>query len=232
MTMSALKKSSVPLVLFGTLIAGCGGGGGGANPPPPGPPAPITVTKNFTPSTFPGEKGTPWGITQIRTVLFASTAIPSASELYDSLEIDTTLNQNVSGALPAPGSFLTQPNQIGITPVFYTGVTPQGSSDAGCGGQVANYAVDNGGFAGRLADGNYHILNDIGQPTSTGGGPPTEAVTTASGTTVKQVVMLPEIGVFSTTVPDVRIQVGVANGLNNTDCEPQGLTVIKTNGQP
>lgn len=180
---------------------------------------------------MPGATGTLWSITQIRTVLFASSAFPSASELYDSLEIDTTFNQNVDSALPPAGSRLTQPNQLGVAPIFYTGVTAQGNSITGCGGQIANYVVSDGSGTARLADGNYYVLNDIGQPTSTGGGPVTEVVTTAFGSTVKQIVMLPEIGVFSTTVPDVRIQVGVANGTSNTDCEPQGLSVIKTNGQ-
>lgn len=229
--MSAFRKSSVSFVALSALVAGCGGGGGGRSPPPPGTPPPITVLKNFSPSTFPGVTGTLWSIAQVRTVLFASSAFPSATELYDSLEIDTTLTQSFAGALPPPGSQLTQPNQLGVSPIFFTGASTQGSSITGCGGQFANYVVSNGNVA-RLADGNYYILDDILQPTTTGGGPATEAVTTVSGNTVKQVVMLPEIGVFSTAVPDIRIQVGVSNGTNGTDCEPQGLSVIKTNGQP
>lgn len=231
--MSAFKKLRVPIAGLSALMTGCGGGGGGGgNPPPVGTPPPITVIKTFTPSTLPGAKGTLWAITQIRTVLFASSAFPSANELYDSLEIDTTLNQNVTGALPPPGSLMSQPNQLGVSPTFYTGAAVQGNSILGCGDQVGNYAVGNGSGFARLADGNYYIFGADGQPTTTGGGPPTEAVTTASGMTVKQIVMLPQIGVISTTVPDIRIQVDVANGASFTDCEPQGLTVIKTNGQP
>jgi hypothetical protein len=214
-------------VVLAAAVTACGGGGSGPSPQTTAPP-PIVVTNTFPPNVAaPSGGGTAWDITQVTTTL--SSVNPGASgNLYDTLQIDMTFQQDISNALPAPGTSLSQGNQLGVATFF----DPDGNSTTGnlqgcatAGTTPFNYYSDEGKGLGRLVDGNY-ALDDIYGPAyttgNTGGTPGLEAVTNVAGNVLTQTYKLSAVGVTGLTVSTLKIQFLVFNGLGApvTECVP------------
>ncbi len=220
--------ASVALAGTAALVAGgCGGGGSRTGPLPSGAPPPaIVVTRSFpAAAATPAGGGTAWAIVQVRTTLTGSGANAYGSA-YDTLNVAVTFAQDVSGALPAPGSALARPDQLGL----FVGLKTRG--DGGYGdcrnALVLDYSSDPGVLPGRLFDGNYNILSaSQGGPLqsgSAGGNPLDEAVTAVAGHVVTQTFRLLAVnGLQSSGTPKISVVVAAFNGgksTASTDCVP------------
>ncbi len=216
-------------VVLAAAVTACGGGGSGPSPQTTAPP-PIVVTNTFPPNVAaPSGGGTAWDITQVTTTL--SSVNPGASgNLYDTLQIAMTFQQDISNALPAPGTSLSQGNQLGVATFFDPAGNQQGTMQ-GCapaGTTPFTYDTDEGGGLGRLYDGNY-ALYDVNGPAYTtnnsGGFPGLEAATSVAGHVLTQTYKLSAIGVVSAQVPKLKVQFLVFNGITashtpETECIP------------
>jgi hypothetical protein len=218
--------AAVTAAVGASLIAGgCSGGGGSTPGPSVGtPPPPIVVSATFPAAAATAAGGgTPWAITGVRTTLTGSGADAYGSP-YDTLQVAVTFAQDVSAALPAPGSKLTDSGQLGLT----VGLETRGSGGIGncAGASVFDFASDPGTDPARLQDGNYNILSGAqGVPLQSGiagGNPLDEAVTVVSGHVIVQTFRLLAIDGLASGVPDVRVGVGSFNGASTepTDCVP------------
>jgi hypothetical protein len=206
--------------------AGCTGGGGNGSVPAATPPPPIVVTRTFPASAATAAGGgTPWAITAVQTTLTGSGAAAYGSA-YDTLQVAVSFAQDVSSALPAPGSRLAEPGQLGIAVALGT----RGNGGIGdCGGaRIFDFASDPGAEPARLLDGNYNILSGAqGVPLQSGvagGNPADEAVTAAGGHTIVQTFRLLAVdGLAQGAVPQIGVGVGSFNGSGSTtptDCVP------------
>jgi len=214
----------------GLIAEGCSGGGGGAPGPSVGtPPPPIVVTAAFPAAAATAAGGgTPWAITGVRTTLTGSGADAFGSP-YDTLQVAVTFAQDVSGALPPPGSKLASPGQLGIT----VGLATRGAGGIGdcTGASVFDFASDPGTDPARLQDGNYNIESGAqGVPLQSGiagGNPLDEAVTVISGHVIVQTFRLLAVDGLAPGIPDVRVGVGSFNGASTapTDCVPATGTI-------
>jgi hypothetical protein len=209
-------------------VTACGGGGGGSSPQPTAPP-PIVVTHTFPPNVAaPSGGGTAWDITQVTTTL--TSVNPGASgSLYDTLRVDMTFQQDISSALPAPGTIFNLGTELGVATEFDPAGNGKGTLQ-GCatsGVTPFTYVTDEGAGLGRLLDGNYALYDSTG-PAYTegnaGGVPGLEAVTTASGHILTQVYKLSAVGVVAAGIPPTKIQFLVYNGTEPrvpvTECVP------------
>ena len=97
-------------------LIGCGGGGGGGDPAPGNRPLPpITFSHIFPQGDASAAQGTAWDIVGVKTTLTGQSG-DTVTELYDTLRVDVTFAQNISNALPAPGTSLNSPTgtQLGV----------------------------------------------------------------------------------------------------------------------
>lgn len=212
------------------IAGGCSGGGSSPSGPTTGtPPPPVVVTATFPAAAATAAGGgIPWAITGVRTTLTGSGAAAYGSP-YDTLAVAVTFAQDVSAALPPPGSKLTGPGQLGIT----IGLETRGSGGIGncTGAPVFDFASDPGSDPARLEDGNYNIESGaLGVPLQSGiagGNPLDEAVTSVSGHVIVQTFRLLAIDGLAPGVPDVRVGVGSFNGASiaPTDCVPATGTI-------
>ena len=214
------------LTLPALALTACGGGGsspgnGGAAGPPP----PVTVTRTYPSGrAIPVNGGTAWNIVGVTTIL-TGTMGNSGGNLYDTLTIRTTFDQDVTNALPAPGQTLALPTQLGVGTYFNTSGPAGGFND--CTSQARDgYFIEGGS---RNSDGSYGIFGENGLLTGV------EAQTSATGHVVTQSLPLGAIGVFAgMNIPDFKISVGAANGAPGnvafTDCVPPDGSQIPVNG--
>ncbi|MGH7709293.1 MAG: hypothetical protein ACREM6_15470, partial [Vulcanimicrobiaceae bacterium] len=144
--------------------------------------------------------------------------------LYDKITIAVTFAQDVSSALPAPGSTLSQPGQLGVLIGFDSDGNDATGTYGGCGlsGTPFEFNLDPGNF-GRRADGGYNILgqNPAGQPTGS------EATVSVNGRTITFTIQLAAVGVGGPNIPKLKVQVVAFNGVHPalnyplpTDCAP------------
>jgi hypothetical protein len=214
----------------GLIAAGCSGGGGGTpagNAGTPPPPIVFSTTFPAAAATAAGG-GTPWAITGVRTTLTGSGA-DAYNSPYDTLQVAVTFAQDVSAALPPPGSKLTGAGQLGLT----VGLATRGSGGIGdcTGAPVFDFASDPGTNPARLQDGDYNIESGAqGVPLQSGiagGNPLDEAVTSVSGHVIVQTFRLLAVDGLAPGVPDVRVGVGSFNGASTapTDCVPATGTI-------
>ncbi|MDP9025272.1 MAG: hypothetical protein M3N13_07855 [Candidatus Eremiobacteraeota bacterium] len=151
---------------------------------------------------------------------------------YDMLKIETTFAQDVSNALPAPGTTLNFANQLGVGVAIDSDGNPVTGNLLTCNStsqlRPFEYQVDIG--TPRLDDGNYSIFFKK-QPIYSGpSNPGAEAVTLASKNTISMLINLNAVGVFDgQKVPKIGLQVNAFNGVDttNTDCAPlsEGATI-------
>lgn len=219
-------------IMFSALVfTSCSGGGSGTAPiqmatsPPP-----IVRSYSFAPGKASATAGTAWDIIGIRTTLTGRFG-NGGGNIYDSLAVDVTFVQDVSNALPLPGTMLNQPNQLGIVIGFDSDNNIGTGNFQSCDSsklqlKPLEYLVDQGNNPHRLVDGNYSILGPNGAPISSGSNadPASEAVVSISGNTITESVFLPAIAANSgLAIPSFGILVTSANGANGvteTDCQP------------
>jgi hypothetical protein len=233
--MRCLHAAGVTIAIgAGLLAGGCSGSGSGGPGAPPASPPPIVVNATFPAATATAAGGgTPWAITGVRTTLTGSGADAYGSP-YDTLAVAVTFAQDVSGALPAPGSKLAKPGQLGLT----VGLRTRGSGGIGdCRGVLLfDFSSDPGSEPARLLDGNYNILSGAeGVPLQSGiagGNPLDEAVTTVAGHVIVQTFRLLAIDGLAGGVPDIGVGVGSFNGASTapTDCVPATGTLAAGGG--
>lgn len=207
----------------------CSGGSGSGVPAPSNTPPPV-VTQSYT---FPsgdaiGSGGVAWDIIGLKTTLSGSGNNVSGNS-YDMLRVDVTFTQDISNALPAPGTGLDlSGNQLGVAVAIDSDGNPSTGNLRGCNPssnlKPFEYVTDQGNFPNRLADGNYAILFK-NQPVYEGtSNPGAEAVVATSGHVLSFSFNLAALGVFAgTKLPRMGIVVAAFNGLPNhnaTDCVP------------
>jgi len=220
-------------------LSACGGGGGtggGGTPPTSGAPPIITFNHIFPQGDAAAANGVAWDIVGVRTTLSGPSG-DNAGQLYDTLKVAVTFSQDVSSALPAPGSLLTSGGNLGVGISFDTdGNSATGgyeTCDVGSHITPFEYIVEPGVGYGRLADGNYTISGTGGPIYSGDANPPEEAVTSVSGSVVTQSFYLPAIHVASgSSIPHIGLDVAALNGLVGlTDCVPAGNVELYTDHQ-
>jgi hypothetical protein len=216
MTSRAIDFRLLAGVVLTAAVTACSSGGGSSTPQATAPP-PIVVTHTYPANVAaPSGGGTAWDITQVTTTL-TSVEPGAAGNLYDTLQINITFQQDISSALPAPNTRLTGGTQLGVGTAFDpTGNgkgTIQGCATAGT--TPFTYATDEGNFLGRLSDGNYALLDSNGVQ----GG---EATTSVAGHILTQVYKLSAVGVTGPHTPSLKVQFLVFNGLGQsvTKCIP------------
>ena len=219
------------LLIFSSLALGsCSGGSSGSGPiQMTSPPLPIVRSYAFTPGTALASTGTAWDIIGVRTTLTGRFANGSG-DLYDTVKIDVSFAQDISNALPSPGSALKQANQLGINIGFDSDNNPSTGHFLSC--DLSNrtltpfeYVTDQGNSPSRLFDGNYSIINSSNIPISSGpnADPASEAVVSTSGNVLTESIYLPAIGANSgSVIPKFGIEVISYNGSSTspTDCVP------------
>ncbi len=168
--------------------------------------------------------GTRWDISGVQTTLLEG---PFRNE-YVKLQVAVTFTQDVSAALPSPGSALVgYPGLLGVE-IFLDidGNSTTGTKAFQC-SSVLNLpsidaAVDAGGVEGRLADGSYPIVDASGIPQD-------EATVIVAGKTVTYSIDLAAWGSPATGVPKTRVAVAAYNGSTTgsavTDCAPDSGTM-------
>ncbi|GAC1547742.1 MAG: hypothetical protein NVS3B16_20020 [Vulcanimicrobiaceae bacterium] len=226
-------------MLSATFLASCsGGGGGGTTPPPPiGPPPVVTQSYTFPAGDAKASSGIAWDIIGVKTTL-SSAPNNGTANAYDTLRVDVTFVQDVSNALPAPGSALNTGSQVGVS----ISIDSDGNSLTGFSGpcdassrlKPFEFQTDQGNAPSRLSDGNYTILSN-GAPVYSGvSNPLAEEVVAVSQSTLSYTFNLATLGVFSgRQVPRIGIAVSAFNGNSRTgtDCVPtanSGLTEVYT----
>jgi len=217
----------------------CSGGSGSGVPAPSNTPPPL-VTQSYT---FPsgdatGSGGVAWDIIGLKTTLSGS-GNNALGNSYDMLRVDLTFSQDISNALPAPGTALNDTGtQLGVTVSIDSDGNPSTGNFGGCSGTSSplkpfEYGTDQGNFPSRLADGNYAIIYKNQAIYSGASNPAAEAVVAVSGQTFSLSFNLNTLGVLAgTKVP--RIGVGAAafnSSIHSTDCVPtasSGLVEVFT----
>ncbi|GAC1393470.1 MAG: hypothetical protein NVSMB31_12900 [Vulcanimicrobiaceae bacterium] len=195
--------------LVAAFATACSGSGDSLSAPSL--PANVTTTTADAvgDATTPAVGATPWDITQVTTSRPATGAT--------ALTVSVTFNQAISAAnLPAPGTTLTSPTQLGIAILMNTGAAGSTSTPTGCAGAPSfpnvAFAVDDGTAAGRLADGNYTIVRI--SPFSSAG----EATFAFTGpNTITYTIPLAAIGGGT---GGIQIAVLARDGSGFTDCAP------------
>ncbi len=212
------------------LTSACSGGGGGNPPPTFGPPPVISYSHTFPAGDANAAQGIPWDIISLTTTLSGQN--PGGNgQSYDTLRVDVTFAQDVSNALPAPGTSLLQPAQLGISIGFNTDAKRNTGLYSYCSGASGDrpfeYASDE---TARIVDGNYAILGAGGRPIYSGSpDAQEEAVTAVSGHTVSQTYILGVLGINAgSAVPHIGVAAFAANGSGGTDCVPGSKTEIYT----
>ena len=239
-----MKSSSaaVSVILSTLTLASCSGAGSGSGPNQSAtPPPPIVRTYSFAPGKASATAGTAWDIIGVQTTLTGRFANGGGNS-YDTLKVDVTFAQDISNALPPPGTMLNQGNQLGVVIAFDSDNNLSTGNFLSC--DEANrkltpieYFTDQGNNPNRLLDGNYSILGPSGTPISIGSNadPASEAVVSISGSVFTESIFLPAIGVSAGSVaPKFGIIVASDNGANggpnNTDCLPtDGRVVLPVN---
>ncbi len=220
-------------------LIGCGGGGGGSPIPNDTAPPPISFTHIFPQGDATATQGTAWDIVAVKTTLTGQFG-DTVTELYDTLRVDVTFAQDISNALPAPGTFLSSPTgtELGVGIALDTDHNVDTGALQSC--DIASnltpfeFASDPGQEYGRLIDGNYSILNFGGRVFSGGPNLPEEAITSINGHVFSQSFYLPTVGLNTgTSIPKIGVQVGVLNSLSlfTTDCAPKGISEMYTDEQ-
>jgi len=206
----------------------CSGGSGSGVPAPSNTPPPV-VTQSYT---FPsgdatGSGGVAWDIVGLKTTLSGSGNNVSGNS-YDMLRVDVTFTQDISKALPAPGTALNDTgNQLGVTVAIDSDGNPSTGNVGGCLRtsllKPFEYTTDQGNFPSRLADGNYAIVYKNQAIYSGASNPGAEAVVAVSGNTLSLSFNLNTLGVFAgTKVPRIGVGASAFNSSLNpaTDCVP------------
>ncbi len=196
-------------VPFTVQDAGGGSGGGGTT-------AFVTASAPdpIGDATSPAPGSTPWDITLVNSSRLSTGAT--------TLTVSVTLTQAISTAnLPAAGSKLTSPSQLGITVLINTGaaggtVTPTAGA---CTGNPSypnvTFFIDPGMSTPRLADGNFAILNAANAPVG-------EASVILTGNTLSYSIPISAIGGAGA----VRIAAIAGNGAGATDCAPDSSFLL------
>ena len=229
---SAMKTPlpNFPAILSTLLLASCSGGISGSGSVPMATPPPIiTKTYSFAAGNASAIAGTPWNIIGVRTTLTGRFA-NGGGNTYDTLTVDVTFAQDISNALPLPGTPLSKGNQLGIA----LGIDSDNNVSTGnylsCDSTNRNvtpleYIVDQGNDPARLPDGNYSIIGPSGGPISSGpnADPASEAVVSLSGNILTESIFLPAIGAsVGAAIPKFGIAIAAYNGASKTytDCVP------------
>jgi len=212
-----LKSSTVRSVtlLAAASISGCSGGGGSSPPPTFTPPPVISYSHTFSVGSARAAQGTAWDITGVTTTLSGQN--PGGNgQSYDTLRVDVTFAQDISTALPAPGSSLISGNQLGVS----IGLNTDGKRTTGyysfCAASQQDkpyeYVTDN---VKRIIDGNYSIDGAFNTPIVSGPpNPQAEAQTVVSGNILSQTIVLGNVQVFSgAAIPHIGIAVLATNGI-------------------
>ena len=216
-------------------LSACSGGGGSPAPGPTTPPIPPVVTQSYT---FPSGDakatvGTAWDIIGIKTTLTGS-GMNTLPNSYDHLKVDVTFVQDVSNALPTPGTTAAPDgSQLGVSLAIDSDGNPATGNSGVCNPPVAaltpfEYTTEPGINQPRLSDGNYSILLS-GTPVYSGPpNPDAEAATSLSGHTISFTFNLNTLGVFAgAKAPKIGIAAAAANSNSGfTDCVPTGLNSI------
>jgi hypothetical protein len=237
---SAMIQRVLIRSLLGTSIAlsACsgGGGGGGATAPSQFPPPVISFNHVFPAGDATAAHGVAWDIVAVKTTLSERFG-DGAGQLYDTLVVEVMFTQDISQALPSPGSVLLQGSQLGVGISFDTDNNSATGSFDSCdvGSNVTpfEYVSDAGLQYGRLADGNYTIASSGGPIYSGGSNPPEEAVTSVSGHVLTQSFYLPALHVAGgSSIPRIGLDVAALNGIAGvTDCVPVGNGELYTDHQ-
>ena len=232
-----MKLTKLPCLLAAStvVLSACGGGGGGGSATQSEAPPPlVTFSHVFPQGDARAAKGTAWDIVGVKTTLSGRFG-DGAGQLYDTLRVDVTFAQDVSKALPAPGQFLKSGGQLGVTISFDTDADSTTGAyetcNVGSGIHPFDYVVDPGLTYGRLADGNFSIIDGSGGAIYAGTpNPPEEAATAVSRNTVSQTYFLPAISVSAgPSVPHIGLDVAAFDGLHElTDCVPYGNGELST----
>jgi hypothetical protein len=166
-----ILRSSV----FGLMVvlSACGGGGGGGTSATPSsaPPPVVSFSHVFPQGDATAVQGTAWDIVGVKTTLSGQFG-DGAGQLYDTLRVDVTFAQNIANALPAPGQKLNSGAQLGIV-ISLGSVTNAANGaydtcDVSSGVHPFDFVSDPGTSLGRLADGNYSIIDSSGGPIYSG----------------------------------------------------------------
>jgi len=225
--MASLRAIAI-VILTPVALASCSGGGGGGSPQPPGQTPPPDITRSFV---FPSgdavaTKGTAWDIIGLKTTL-SGTGNNVFGDSYDMLRVDVTFAQDVSAAVPAPGSSLDFGNQIGVAIAIDADGNPGTGYTLTCDTSSKltpfEFLTDQGNGPGRLADGNYSIYSNA-RPIYRGpSNPHAEAVFAVSKNTLSYSFTLNTLGVSrGSQVPRIGVAAFVFNATDffYTDCVP------------
>lgn len=232
-------NNRIAVIALPGLIASLSGcGGGGSSPITTFTPPPVISFSHTFPAggTF-STQGTPWNIVGVTTTL--SGVNPGANgNSYDTLRVDVTFAQDISNALPPPGGSIEPTfvggSQVGVEIGFNSDANRSTGNFSFCEQKLTQSPYEFATLAtSRLADGNYAILGSGGFAIYSGpSNPSEEAVTTASGSTLSEIVQLGTIHVNSgTTPPHVGIALDAINGYGGTDCLPSATQEIYTDQQ-
>ncbi len=217
-------------LLGAALTSACSGGGGGSPPPTFTAPPVISFSHAFPGGDALKGHGTAWDIVSVRTALTGQNP-GGDGQSYDTLRVDITFAQDISSALPLPGSMLTGDGQLGVS-IGYN-VDGQRATgrysfcDVAAVDKPFEFETDN---VNRIVDGNYAIKGAGDVPIVNGPpNPQVEAQTVVSGNTLSQTVILGNLGVNAgAAVPHIGIAVLASNGYWGTDCVPGGSSEIYT----
>ncbi|HEV3156610.1 MAG TPA: hypothetical protein VGZ00_04625 [Candidatus Baltobacteraceae bacterium] len=211
------------------LLSACSGGGGGGGALVPQPcnllppittnyPNPVGITTAGT--------GTAWQVTNVSTALTEDpTYCNLGTRTYEDLTVNVTFAQNVSGALPPPGTTLSLPTQLGVAIGIDSDSNPKTGNYAGCNSRginddenlsdVGSYGLGIGAAPG--GGDTFSVLGPLGIVGS-------EETAFASGNTFTARFFLVGNSETNMANPTFRIDLGVVNGSPNgtsaTECVP------------
>ena len=187
----------------------------------------MTVTRTYPSGrAIPVNGGTAWNIVGVTTIL-TGTMGNAGGNLYDTLTIKTTFDQDVTNALPPPGQTLNAPTELGVGVSFNTEAYGGSPGFKGCPStELTGFQIDG---SVRNTDGSYGLFGTNGAVTGV------VVPTNVSGHVVTQTLPISAIGVFAgNSVPRFSITVGAVNGasgpLGITDCVPPDGSQIPVNG--
>lgn len=229
-----LPSANLALIFSTLTLASCSGSGAGTGPVQSATaPPPVIRSYSFTPGKAVATAGTAWDIIGVQTTLTGRFA-NGGGNVYDTLTVDVTFAEDISNALPLPGTSLTKGNQLGISLGFDSDNLVSTGNYFACDSNnrmltPIEYFVDQGSV--RLLDGNYSIIGPSGIPISSGPNPDpaSEAVVSLSGSVLTESVFLPAIGVSAGAgVPKFGIAVAAYNGASKTatDCVPSDGSIV------
>jgi hypothetical protein len=222
------------IVALQATTACSGGGNGGSNTVPPTgatPPPVITESYTFPSGDATATAGTAWDIVGLKTTLSGQYGDANGNS-YDTLRVDVTFAQDISGALPAPGQQLLTGNQLGVQIFIDADGNPATGSNATCNASSKlrpfEFLTDQGDDPYRLPDGNYSILGIGGAQTTEVSGPAGEAITDVNGHVLSETFFLTVFGVFDEArIPKIGVAADAFNGatISGTDCVPKANLV-------